>query len=84
LQTQLPPVQQGREFYSLDSAGDSEAEKKPVKVSLDGSARHLELARNFGVVTALQQQFDNLLFAWPKPNGLLRHHFPQGFGLAPR
>jgi hypothetical protein len=31
-------------------------------MSLYGSARHLELAGNLGVVTALQEQFDNLLF----------------------
>ncbi len=43
-------------------------------MSLYGSARHLELAGNLGIVTALQEQFDNLLFSRPKPNGLLRHH----------
>jgi len=59
----LPPIQQGREFYSLDSAGDSEAEEKPVEMSFHGSARHLELAGNLGIVTALQKQFDDLLFA---------------------
>jgi hypothetical protein len=31
-------------------------------MSLYGSPRHLELARNLGVVAALQEQFDNLLF----------------------
>jgi hypothetical protein len=34
-------------------------------MSLHGSARHLELAGNFGIVTALQKQFDDLLFARP-------------------
>jgi len=34
-------------------------------MSLHGSARHLELAGDFGIVAALQQQFDNLLFARP-------------------
>jgi hypothetical protein len=33
-------------------------------MSLDGSARHLELSGDLGVVTALQEQFDNLLFPW--------------------
>jgi len=28
-----------------------------------GSARHLELAGNLGIITALQKQFDDLLFA---------------------
>jgi hypothetical protein len=32
-------------------------------MSLYGSARHLELVRNLGIVTALQEQFDDLLFA---------------------
>jgi hypothetical protein len=32
-------------------------------MSFYGSARHLELAGNLGVVTALQKQFDDLLFA---------------------
>ena len=32
-------------------------------MSLHGSASHFELARNFGVITALQKQFDDLLFA---------------------
>jgi hypothetical protein len=32
-------------------------------MSLHSSARHLELAGNFGIVAALQKQFDDLLFA---------------------
>jgi hypothetical protein len=32
-------------------------------MSLHGSARHLELRGNLGIITALQKQFDNLLFA---------------------
>jgi hypothetical protein len=49
----LSPVKQGREFDSLDSTGNSETEKQPVEMSLNGSARHLELAGDFGIVTAL-------------------------------
>jgi hypothetical protein len=45
-------------------------------MSFHGSARHLELAGNLGVVAALQEQFNNLLFTWSQPNGLLRHHHP--------
>jgi hypothetical protein len=59
----LPPIKQGREFHSFDSAGDSEAKEQPVKMRLYGSARHLELAGNLGIVAALQKQFDDLLFA---------------------
>jgi len=32
-------------------------------MSFYGSTRHLELAGDFGIVTALQKQFDNLLFS---------------------
>ena len=32
-------------------------------MSLHSSAGHFELTRNFGIVTALQKQFDDLLFA---------------------
>jgi hypothetical protein len=31
-------------------------------MSLHGSARHLELAGDLGIITALQKQFDDLLF----------------------
>jgi hypothetical protein len=47
-------------------------------MSLHGSARHLELAGDFRIVTALQKQFDDLLFARPKPNVLLVHYSPSG------
>jgi hypothetical protein len=44
------------------------------------SAGHFELASYFGVVTSLQKQFDDLLFARTQPNGLLSHQYPP-FGL---
>jgi hypothetical protein len=34
---------------------------------------HFQLAGDFGVITALQQQFYDLPFARPKPNGLIIH-----------
>lgn len=37
-------------------------------MSLDGAAGHLKLKRNLGVVTALQQQLNDLLFARSQPN----------------
>jgi hypothetical protein len=52
-------------------------------MGLHGSARHVELARNLGIVTALQKEFDDLLFARSQPNGLLRHHCPLGLDLPP-
>ncbi len=51
-------------------------------MSLYRSARHLELAGDFGIVTALQKQFDDLLLARSQPNGLLVHHSPLCFGFA--
>jgi len=33
-------------------------------MSLHGSACHVELAGNLGIITALQKQLDDLLFAW--------------------
>jgi len=42
-------------------------------MSFHGSPRHVELARDFGVIASLQQQFDNLLFARTEPNSLLLH-----------
>jgi hypothetical protein len=80
----LPPIEQGGEFDSLDSAGDSETEEQPVEMSLHGSARHLELGGNLGIVTALQEQFDNLLLTRAQPNGLLRHRYPHGFWICLR
>jgi hypothetical protein len=43
---------------------------------LYGSARHLKLVGDFCIVTTLQKQFDDLLFARPEPYGLLRHYCP--------
>jgi len=51
-------------------------------MSLHGSASHFELARDFSVVTALQKQLDDLLFARSQPNGLLRHRNPLRFRFA--
>jgi len=45
-------------------------------MSFHGSPRHLELSGNFGVVATLQEQLDNLLFAWTEPNSLLHHPNP--------
>jgi hypothetical protein len=42
-------------------------------------ASHFQLACDLGIVTALQKQFDDLLFARAQPNGLLHHHLPPKF-----
>jgi hypothetical protein len=70
----LPPVKQGCELDSLDAVGDSEAKEQPVEVSFYRAARHFQLFGNFGVVAALQQQLDDLLFARSKPDRIIGHH----------
>jgi hypothetical protein len=69
----LPPIQQGRELDSLDASINSKTQKQPVKMSLNGSPCHFELARNFRIVTSLQKQGYDLLFARTQPNGVLFH-----------
>ena len=69
----MPPVQQGRELDSLDTAGNSETEKQPVEMSFHGTPRHVELGGDLGVVASLQQQVYDLLFARTEPNSLLLH-----------
>jgi hypothetical protein len=69
----LPPVQQGREFNSLDTTGNSEPQEQTVKVGFHSSTSHLELAGNLGVIASLQQQFYDLLFARTEPDSLLLH-----------
>jgi len=56
-------------------------------MSFYSSPCHLELGGDFGVVTTLQKQFNNLLFARTEPfartrlNGLLPHFIPAFSGL---
>jgi hypothetical protein len=69
----LPPVQQGRELDSLDTAGNSETEKQPVEMSFHGTPCHVELSGDLGVVASLQQQVYDLLFARTEPNSLFLH-----------
>ena len=45
-------------------------------MSFDGSAGHLQLFGNFGVVTTLQEQFYDLLFARTQANWLFLHLIP--------
>jgi len=42
-------------------------------MSFHSAPRHFELAGNFGVITSLQKQVHDLLFARTEPNGLLVH-----------
>jgi hypothetical protein len=72
----LPPVQQSSEFHSLDTASDSKTHKQPVEMSFYGSPCDSELGGAFSVVTTLQKQFNNLVFARTEPNALLLHLTP--------
>jgi len=78
----LPPVQQGCEFDSLDTAGDSETKEQPIEMSFHGTPCHIELAGDFGVIASLQQQVYDLLFARTEPNSLLFHSILPFFGFA--
>jgi hypothetical protein len=71
----LSPVQQGSEVHSLDTASDSTALKQPVEMGFYDSPCHVALGGDFGIVTILQKQFNNLLFVRTEPNGLLCHSF---------
>lgn len=45
-------------------------------MGLDSTPGHIELAGDFGVVTSLQEQFDDLLLSGTQPNGVLLHQTP--------
>jgi hypothetical protein len=51
-------------------------------MGFDGASCHLELRGNLGVVTALQKQFDDLLFARAESNSLLPHSIPLFCGIS--
>jgi len=60
----LPPIKNGCEFDSLDTACDCKAQEKTIEVRLYRASGHFELPRNLRIVAALQQQFRDLLLAW--------------------
>jgi hypothetical protein len=52
-------------------------------VGLHGAPCHFQFGGNLSVVAALQEQFDDLLFARTQPYGLLLHQtFPPVLGIA--
>jgi hypothetical protein len=69
----LPPIQECREFYSLDAAVDPETQEEPVEMGLDGSPSHLELSGYLVVVATLQKQLNDLLFSMAQTDGLFAH-----------
>jgi hypothetical protein len=69
----LSPVEQSRELDPLDSVLDSEPQKHTVEIGLDGAFGHVQLTGDFGVVTSLEKQIDDLLFPASQPAELLVH-----------
>jgi hypothetical protein len=47
--------------------------EETIEVRLDRTPSHLELRGNLCVITALQQQFRNLLLPWAQANRLFLH-----------
>lgn len=53
---------------ALDALGDAVTHEQAIEVRLHGTARHVELARDFSVVATLKQELDDLLFARSQPD----------------
>jgi hypothetical protein len=64
----LPPIQEGGELHSFDTAGNSEAQKKTVEVRLHRAQGDVELLSDFLIAATLQQQLGNLLFPRREPD----------------
>jgi hypothetical protein len=69
----LPPIKNGCELYSLDTASNCKSQEQTIKVRLHRAPGHLELSGNLRIVATLKQQFRNLLFARTQPNRALVH-----------
>jgi hypothetical protein len=69
----LSPVEQSRELDPLDSVLDSEPQKHTVEIGFDGAFRHFQLTGDFGVVTSLKKQIDDLLLPASQQAELLVH-----------
>jgi hypothetical protein len=76
----LPPIKNGCEFDSLDTASNCKSQEQTIKVRFHRAPGHLELSRNLRIVATLEQQFGDLLFAWTQPNRAFVHFgFPLRF-----
>jgi hypothetical protein len=69
----LSPVEQSRELDPLDSILDFEAQEQTVEIGLDGAFGHVQVTGDFGVVTSLEQQIDDLLLPACQPTELFVH-----------
>jgi hypothetical protein len=75
----LPPIKNGCELDSLDTASNCKSHEQTIKVRLHGAPGHFQLSGNFRIVATLQQQFGNLLFPRTQPNRAFVHFgFPLG------
>jgi hypothetical protein len=81
----LSPIEQSREFDPFDSVLDTEAQEQAVEMGLDGAFGHVQIAGNFGVVTSLEKQIDDLLLPASQPVDLLVHslHLAETQGMPP-
>jgi hypothetical protein len=81
----LSPIEQSREFDPFDSVLDTEAQEQAVEMGLDGAFGHVQIAGNFGVVTSLEKQIDDLLLPASQPVKLLVHslHLAETQGMPP-
>jgi hypothetical protein len=52
---------------------NAELQEQPIETGFHSSWRHFELLGDFTIVTALQQQIDNLLIARPNSNSQFLH-----------
>jgi hypothetical protein len=52
---------------------NAEFQEQPIKTGFHSSWRHFELLGDFTIVTALQQQIDDLLIARPNSNSQFLH-----------
>jgi len=69
----LSPVEQSRELDPLDAVLDSEPQKHTIEMGLDGAFRHVQISSDFGVVTSLEKQIDDLPLPAPQPAELFVH-----------
>jgi len=72
----LPPVNQGRKFYPLDSSADPKLQKQAVEMCFDRPAIHPYSHSNLFIAATLQEQVNNLLLAWTQPDRFRLIHFP--------
>jgi hypothetical protein len=62
----LPPIKKGREFHAFNAVLDTKSQKHAVEMGLDRAFCDLQIARDFRVVTSLEQKINDLLLPAPQ------------------